>query len=233
LLDLNAIESLSFMSLAAGRRLGPYEILAPIGQGGMGDVWRARDTRLNRIVAIKVLRGEHTSQPDFHARFEREAKAISSLNHPHICTVHDFGTADGQQFLVLEYLEGETLAARLRRGPMRLQELLRCALEVADALSQAHRQGLVHRDLKPANVMLTKSGAKVLDFGLACTVGFPGGQVPETLTAPLTTEGMIMGTYPYMSPEQLQGREVDARSDIFSRGVTPPFVYAGLEALQK
>jgi serine/threonine protein kinase len=160
----------------------------------------------------------------------REAKAISSLNHPHICTVHDFGTADGQQFLVLEYLEGETLAARLRRGPMRLQELLRCALEVADALSQAHRQGLVHRDLKPANVMLTKSGAKVLDFGLARAVGFPGGQVPGTLTAPLTTEGMIMGTYPYMSPEQLQGREVDARSDIFSLGAVLYEMASGQQA---
>ena len=206
------------MSVAAGDRLGPYEILAPIGQGGMGAVWRARDTRLNRIVAIKVLRGDQTSQPDFAARFEREAKAISIFNHPHICTVHDFGAADGQQFLVMEYLDGETLAARLGRGPMRLQEFLRCALEVADALNQAHRQGFVHRDLKPANVMLTKSGAKVLDFGLARAVRRTEGQEAETITEPLTREGTIIGTYPYMSPEQLQGREVDARSDIFSFG---------------
>ena len=172
LLIPNEIELLPRMSVAAGDRLGPYEILSRIGDGGMGEVWRAKDTRLNRTVAIKLLGGEQTNQPDFHARFEREAKAISSFNHPHICTVHDFGTANGQQFLVLEYLDGETLAARLRRGPMRMEEFLRCAMDVLAALSQAHRQGLVHRDLKPANIMLTKSGAKVLDFGVARAVGF-------------------------------------------------------------
>ncbi len=206
------------MAVAAGDRLGPYEILAPLGAGGMGEVYRARDTRLNRTVAIKLLGPEQTSRPDFHIRFEREAKAISRFNHPHICTVYDFGTAEGRPYLVMEYLDGETLADRLRRGPLRLQELLRCAMEVADALSHAHRQGLVHRDLKPANVMLTKSGAKVLDFGLARAVRFAGAQEAETLTKALTSDGTIMGTYPYMSPEQLQGREIDARSDIFSFG---------------
>jgi serine/threonine protein kinase len=205
-------------AVAAGDRLGPYEILSQLGQGGMGEVWRAKDTRLNRIVAIKVVRGVQTGQPAFRLRFEREAKAISSLNHPHICTVHDFGAANGLQFLVLEYLDGETLAVRLRRGPMRLEDFLRCAMEIADALSEAHRHGLVHRDLKPSNVMLTKSGAKVLDFGLARAVRFAPGEGAETLTQALTSEGMIVGTYPYMSSEQLQGREVDARSDIFSFG---------------
>ncbi|HYI95797.1 MAG TPA: protein kinase, partial [Bryobacteraceae bacterium] len=205
-------------AMAAGDRLGPYELLTRIGQGGMGDVWRAKDSRLNRLVAIKVVGGDQTVQRDFHLRFEREAKAISSLNHPHICTVHDFGAANGQQFLVMEYLEGETLAARLQRGPMEFEDFLRYALEIADALSEAHRHGLVHRDLKPANVMLTKSGAKVLDFGLAHSVRFAAGEEAETLTQALTTKGMILGTYPYMSPEQLQRREVDGRSDIFSFG---------------
>jgi Tol biopolymer transport system component len=215
------------MPLAPGTRLGPYEILSPLGAGGMGEVYRARDTRLDRIVAIKVLPAHLSSNPEVRSRFEREARAVSSLNHPHICTLHDIGNQDGIDYLVMEHLEGETLAARLHRGPLPLAELLRCAIEVADALEKAHRQGLIHRDLKPGNVMLTKSGAKLLDFGLAKSLAPAGGPgasggmtASPTMTSPLTAEGAMVGTFQYMAPEQLEGSEADARSDIFSFGLT-------------
>jgi eukaryotic-like serine/threonine-protein kinase len=222
------------VTLAAGTKLGPYEVLAPAGAGGMGEVYRARDTRLERDVAIKVLPQRLSSNPDFRARFEREAKAISSLQHAHICTLYDVGRdeASGIDFLVMEYLEGETLAERLKRGPLKLDELLKTGIEMSDALDKAHRRGLVHRDLKPGNVMLTAGGAKLLDFGLAKGVATgvaaaSGSGLPPTFTAaptltspasPLTTAGSMVGTFQYMSPEQVEGREADARSDIFALG---------------
>ena len=211
------------MSLAAGTRLGPYEILAPLGAGGMGEVYRARDMRLDRTVAIKVLSTRLSADASARARFEREARAVSSLNHPHICILHDIGSQDDIDYLVLEHLEGETLAARLERGPLPLPDLLRCALEVGDALEKAHRKGLIHRDLKPGNIMLTKSGAKLLDFGVARSVA-PGGAAggataAATMTSPLTAEGTILGTFQYMAPEVLEGGEADARSDIFGFGL--------------
>src|SRR5690348_9552767 len=155
------------MALSNGTRLGPYEILSPLGAGGMGEVYKARDTRLDRTVAIKVLPAAWTANPERRLRFEREAKAVSSLNHPNICALYDIGQQDSIDYLVMEHLEGETLATRLVRGPLAADQLWRCAIEIAGALDQAHRHGVVHRDLKPANVMLTKSGAKLLDFGLA------------------------------------------------------------------
>ena len=206
------------MTLGIGQKLGHYEITAPIGAGGMGEVYRARDTRLNRSVAIKVLPGAQNEDAEARRRFEREAQAISSLNHPNICTVHDFGEHDGARYMVMEYLEGQTLAQRLLKGPLPLADLLSCAVQIAAALDQAHRRGLIHRDLKPANIMLTKSGAKLLDFGLVREVNVPS--METTVTSALTAEGSVLGTYPYMSPEQVQGREIDARSDIFSFGAT-------------
>jgi Tol biopolymer transport system component len=213
------------MRLAAGHRLGPYEILAPLGAGGMGEVYRARDTRLDRVVAVKVLLSHLSENPERRQRFEREARAVSSLNHPHICTLHDIGSQETDQgpvdFLVLEHLEGETLAARLERGALPVEELLPIALQIADALDKAHRQGLVHRDLKPGNVMLAKSGAKLLDFGLAKSLQAPaatGLTAAPTMTSPLTAEGTIVGTFQYMAPEQLDGKEADARSDVFAFG---------------
>src|SRR5713226_5840358 len=155
------------MPLAVGTRLGPYEILAPLGAGGMGEVYKARDTRLERTVAVKVLPSHLSSSAEVRQRFEREAKTISQLSHPHICALYDVGNQDGVEFLVMEYLEGETLADRLAKGPLPLEQTLRYGVEIADALDKAHRQGIVHRDLKPGNVMLTKSGVKLLDFGLA------------------------------------------------------------------
>jgi eukaryotic-like serine/threonine-protein kinase len=216
------------MGLPAGTRLGPYEIVAPLGAGGMGEVYRARDTRLERTVAIKILPPDHYSSPERKQRFEREAKAISSLQHPHICVLHDIGNQGGLDYLVMEYLEGESLADRLHKGPLATDQLLKTGIEIADALDKAHRQGLVHRDLKPGNVMLTKSGAKLLDFGLAKTSNLaaaasPGGvEEIATLTSPsqpVTAQGVVVGTFQYMSPEQVQGKEADARSDIFSLGV--------------
>ena len=161
------------MALPTGAKLGPYEIVAPLGAGGMGEVYRARDTRLDRTVAIKVLPAHLSSDPARRQRFEREAKAISALNHPHICTLYDVGREGETDFLVMEYLEGDTLAARLEKGPLSTEQLLKMGSEVADALDKAHRQGVVHRDLKPANIMLTKVGAKLLDFGLAKPVARP------------------------------------------------------------
>ena len=209
------------MPLTTGHRLGPYEILALIGAGGMGEVYKARDTRLDRAVAIKVLPEKLAQNPEYRQRLEREARAVAALNHPHICTLHDIGQQDGIDFLVFEYLEGETLAARLAKGPIPFEESLRYMVQVADALDKAHRKELTHRDLKPGNIMLTKAGAKLLDFGLAKTAArAPAGmtQLP-TADAGLTVSGAILGTLHYMSPEQLQGNPVDARSDIFSFGV--------------
>ena len=208
-------------------RLGPYEINAPIGAGGMGEVYRARDMRLGRDVAIKILPQHLTEKADARQRFEREARAVSSLNHPHICTLYDIGQQDGTDFLVMEYLEGETLAKRLEKGPLATPELLRIGIEIADALEKAHRQGILHRDLKPSNIMLTKGGAKLMDFGLAKAAGDGGAPMltsltqslnPAAKTTPVTAEGTIVGTFQYMSPEQMEGREADARSDIFSFG---------------
>ena len=209
------------MQLAPGTRLGPYEIVAPIGAGGMGEVYRARDTRLDRTVAVKVLPIHLSSDPVARGRFEREARAASSLSHPHICTLHDVGQQDGIDFLVMEHLEGETLSARLQRGPLGEGELLDVATQVADALDRAHRAGLVHRDLKPGNIMLTKAGAKLLDFGLAKSLLSPevqGLTAAATATSPLTAAGSILGTFQYMAPEQIEGKEADARSDIFAFG---------------
>ena len=199
-----------------GQQLGAYQILSLLGAGGMGEVYRAEDTRLDRIVAIKVLREHLSSTPQVRERFEREAKAISSLNHPHICTLHDVGHQNGIDYLVLEYLEGQTLADRLKKGPFALDQVLQIAVHVADALDTAHRHGVIHRDLKPGNIMLTRAGAKVLDFGVA-KVG-PSATVTQAFST-LTEAGAIIGTVQYMSPEQVQGQEVDARSDIFSFGL--------------
>ena len=158
------------MALTPGTRLGPYEILSPIGAGGMGEVYKAKDTRLDRTVAIKVLPEHLAESPERKARFEREAKAISQLNHPHICTLHDVGEQDGVDFIVMEYIEGDTLAERLKKGALKLEKALEYGIQIADGLDKAHRAGIVHRDLKPGNVMLTKSGVKLLDFGLASIV---------------------------------------------------------------
>jgi serine/threonine protein kinase len=210
------------VNLQKGTRLGPYEIVAPIGAGGMGEVYRARDTRLNRTVAIKVLASGISAKPELRERFEREARAISSLTHPHICTLHDIGHHDGLDYLVMEFLEGETLAERLSRGALPLDQLLRYAIEIVDALDKAHHQGIVHRDLKPGNVILTKSGAKLLDFGLARYRPVLDEKMSFTALPtekrPLTAEGTILGTLQYMAPEQLEGKEADSRTDIFAFG---------------
>src|SRR5262245_6463855 len=213
------------MALSSGARLGPYEILGAVGVGGMGEVYRGRDTRLDRVVAVKVLPQHLSTSPEVRQRFEREAKTISQLSHPHICALYDVGNQDGVEYLVMEYLEGETLADRLARGPLPLEQTLKFGIEIADALDKAHRQGIVHRDLKPGNVMLTRSGIKLLDFGLAKVVVPPGP--PSALTSlptmaagrSLTQEGTILGTFQYMAPEQLEGKEADARTDLFALGV--------------
>ena len=209
------------MTLEAGSKLGPYEIIEPLGAGGMGEVYRARDTRLEREVAIKVLPEHLSASPELRQRLEREAKVISSLQHPNICTLHDIGSENGIDFLVMEFLDGKTLAAQLERGPLPMHELFPVAIAIADALDKAHRQGLVHRDLKPGNIMLTRAGAKLLDFGLA--KGAASSVDPAAMTAsptmtPLTAEGTLVGTYQYMAPEQVEGEEADARSDLFAFG---------------
>jgi serine/threonine protein kinase/Tol biopolymer transport system component len=219
------------MTLTAGTRLGPYEIMTPLGAGGMGEVYRAKDTRLGRDVAIKVLPARFSSSPELRERFEREARAISSLNHARICTLHDVGHQDGVDFLVMEYLEGESLAEKLLKGALPLRDTLRIGMEVCEALDVAHRAGIVHRDLKPANIMLTKSGAKLMDFGLAKASAASGGanrtapllSAAETISgpspiSPLTGAGQVIGTIQYMSPEQIEGKEADARSDVFALG---------------
>jgi serine/threonine protein kinase/Tol biopolymer transport system component len=208
------------MRLAPGKQLGPYEITAALGVGGMGEVYRARDTRLERTVAIKIL-SQLSSDPGRRQRFEREAKAISGLNHPNICVLHDIGHQDGIDYLVMECVEGETLAKRLEKGPLPLEQVLKYGAQIADALDKAHRAGIVHRDLKPANIMLTATGAKLLDFGLAKSASPLVDMAAMTATKaepPITEHGTIVGTFQYMSPEQVEGRELDGRSDIFSLG---------------
>jgi serine/threonine protein kinase len=218
--------------LSPGARLGPYELLASLGAGGMGEVFKARDTRLERSVAIKVLPAGLASDPDARARFDREARAIAALNHPHICTLHDIGDLDGTAFLVMELVQGETLAQRLERGPLPEEQALRIASEIADALEKAHRAGIVHRDLKPANIMLTKSGAKLLDFGLA-KLKLPVAPISMSAMGRLattsdgTTPGLILGTVPYMAPEQVEGKEADARTDVWALGTVLYEMLAG------
>jgi Tol biopolymer transport system component len=223
------------MALTSGTKLGPYEIRSPLGAGGMGEVYRALDMRLGRDVAIKVLPSHLSSDPNLKMRLEREARAISSLNHPNICTLHDVGSQDGIDFLVMEYLEGETLQRRLLRGAMPLKQVLEYGIQIAEALDRAHQTGIAHRDLKPGNIMLTKSGAKLLDFGLAkpvlalvTGVSATGSLTPSTPTLsvasmtsqpdPLTQQGTVVGTFQYLAPEVIQGKEADARSDIFALG---------------
>ena len=203
-----------------GTRLGAYEIVGPIGAGGMGEVWRARDTRLERSVAIKLLPTEYSADASLKLRFEREARTISSLSHPNICTLFDVGSVDDRSYLVMEYLEGESLADRLAKGPLPIDQVLRLGVEIASALDAAHRQGIVHRDVKPGNIMLTRSGAKLLDFGLAKPRATPvdAMTVVSTEMKPITEQGAIIGTFQYMAPEQLEGRDADARTDIFSLG---------------
>jgi len=209
------------MALFPGTRLGPYEIVAPLGAGGMGEVYRAKDTRLGREVAVKVLPQHLSSSAEIRTRFEREAKTVSSLNHPHICTLHDVGREGETDYLVMELIEGETLAQRLAKGALPVADVLKVGAQIADALGRAHRAGVMHRDLKPGNVMLTKSGAKLMDFGLARATGL--GSTSEltsspTVAGPLTAEGTILGTFQYMAPEQLEGKEADARSDLWALG---------------
>ena len=223
------------MSLARGTRLGPYEISAPLGAGGMGEVYRARDMRLERTVAVKILPPHLSSDPLRKQRFEREAKTISALNHPHICVLFDVGQQDGIDFLVMECVEGETLAKRLEKGPLPLEHVLKYGAQIADALDKAHRSGIVHRDLKPGNVMLTPTGAKLLDFGLAKPAAPLASSA--TLTAaspnfPVTEQGTIIGTFRYMSPEQVEGKELDGRSDIFSLGAVLYEMLTGQRAFE-
>jgi serine/threonine protein kinase len=210
------------MPLPPASRLGPYEIVAPLGVGGMGEVHRARDTRLGREVAIKVLPQHLSANPALRARFEREARTISQLDHPHICTLYDVGHQDGTDYLVMELLEGQSLAHRLDKGALPLAEVLTLGRQIAEALDRAHRGGIVHRDLKPGNVMLVRTGAKLLDFGLARSVGLAPTDGPmshsPTMSRPLTAEGAIVGTFQYMAPEQLEGKEADARSDLWALG---------------
>jgi eukaryotic-like serine/threonine-protein kinase len=224
------------MLLSPGTHLGPYEITAPLGAGGMGEVYRARDTRLERTVAIKILPAQLSSDPVRKQRFEREAKTISSLNHPHICVLYDVGSQDGVDYLVMECVEGETLAKRLEKGALPLEQVLKYGTQIADALDKAHRSGVIHRDLKPGNIMLMPTGAKLLDFGLA-RPPMPTASL-ATLTAeaprhsPLTQEGTIVGTFQYMSPEQVEGKELDARSDIFSLGAVLYEMLTGKRAFE-
>ncbi len=223
------------MPLTPGPTLGPYEIEALLGAGGMGEVYKANDTRLHRTVAVKVLPEDVTWNPDLRKRFEREARAVAGLNHPHICTLHDIGSEDGTDFLVMEHLEGESLAQRLSKGALLLDEALKIAIEIADALDKAHGQGIVHRDLKPGNIMLTKTGAKLLDFGLAKlreAETEAGLTAMATESAPLTGEGTILGTFQYMAPEQLEGKEADSRTDIFAFGAVVYEMVTGRKAFE-
>jgi len=223
------------MGIESGTKLGPYEILAPLGAGGMGEVYRAKDTRLDRTVAIKVLPSHLSDDPDLRQRFEREARAVSSLNHPHICTLHDIGHQEGTDYLVMEYIEGETLSERLQKGPLPIADLLRYSIQIADALDKAHKKGIIHRDLKPGNIILTKSGVKVLDFGLAkIAEQKPVAGVSQLATErrELTKEGTILGTIQYMAPEQLEAKETDARTDIFAFGAVMYEMATGKKAFE-
>ena len=235
------------MPLASGTKLGAYEIVALIGAGGMGEVYEGKDTRLDRSVAIKVLPEQLSHEPERRERFEREARAVSSLNHPHICTLYDVGEQDGIVYIVMELIEGETLAARLQKGPLPLEEALRIGAQIADALDKAHRQGVVHRDVKPGNAMLTKTGVKLLDFGLATRLRQPvrrslgeGGGFGEagadsalpTVAKSLTAEGSIIGTFQYMAPEQLEGKDVDGRTDLFAFGAVLYEMLTGRKAFE-
>ncbi len=214
------------MSLTSGSKLGPYEIQSPLGAGGMGEVYRARDTRLDRSVAIKILPSHLSDNPEARQRFDREARSISALNHPNICTLHDVGHQDGIDYLVMEFLEGETLADHLLKGPMPPDQVLKYGIEICEGLERAHKGGVVHRDLKPGNIMLTKTGAKLMDFGLAKSIAAtnpPSSGLTETLLSPgashpLTAKGTVVGTFQYMAPEQVEGKEADARGDIFALG---------------
>ena len=228
------------MALTSGTKLGPYEIQSPLGAGGMGEVYRAKDTRLDRTVAVKILPAHLSSNPEAKQRFEREARAISSLNHPHICTLYDVGHQAGTDYLVMEFLEGETLADRLRKGPLPLQQVLKYGIEIGQGLERAHRTGVVRRDLKPGNIMLTKSGAKLMDFGLAkatppiapSSSGLSMTQSTPVGAHPLTTQGTIVGTFQYMAPEQIEGKEADARSDIFAFGAVLYEMVTGKRAFE-
>jgi eukaryotic-like serine/threonine-protein kinase len=229
------------LALSAGTRLGPYEIVAPIGAGGMGEVYKARDTRLERTVALKVLSSHLAGSEEIRQRFEREARTISQFSHPHICALYDVGREGETDYLVMEFLEGESLADRLGKGPLPTEQILRYGIEIADALDKAHRQGIVHRDLKPGNVMITKSGVKLLDFGLAkplATAGarpVSGASVMATeaqVSQPLTERGTVLGTFQYMAPEQLEGGDADARSDIFAFGAVLYEMATGKKAFQ-
>jgi len=223
------------MTLASGSKLGPYEIVGPLASGGMGEVYRARDTRLDRTVAIKILPASISADPVAKQRFGREAKTISGLNHPNICVLHDVGSQDGVDYLVMECVEGETLAKRLEKGPLPLEQVLKIGAQIAEALDKAHRSGVVHRDLKPGNVMLTATGAKLLDFGLAkeasplATAATSTAAIP---TSPATQQGTIVGTFQYMSPEQIEGKELDGRSDIFSLGAVLYEMLTGKRAFE-
>src|SRR6201998_950296 len=223
------------MALSVGSKFGPYEIIAPLGAGGMGEVYRAKDSRLGRDVAIKILPQHFSGYPIRRQRFEREARTISGLNHPNICTLHDVGSQDGVDYLVMECVEGETLAARLQKAPLRLEHVMRYGAQIADALDKAHRAGIVHRDLKPGNVMLTASGAKLLDFGLAkpAATQISGLTLTSAVpTNPVTQEGTIVGTFQYMSPEQVEGKDLDGRSDIFSLGAVLYEMVTGQRAFE-
>jgi eukaryotic-like serine/threonine-protein kinase len=237
------------MSLTSGSRVGPYEVISAAGAGGMGEVYRARDTRLDRTVAIKILPAHLTDNPEARQRFDREARAISSLNHPNICTLYDVGHQDGMDYIVMEFLEGETLAARLAKGPLLPEQVLKYGIEICEGLEKAHKTGVIHRDLKPGNIMLTKAGAKLMDFGLAkAAVGPPPasgltatldgawaggtgtGEGARASQNPLTARGMIVGTFQYMSTEQIEGKEADARSDIFGLGAVLYEMATGIKA---
>ncbi len=224
------------MALEKGAKLGPYEIVEAVGAGGMGEVYRGVDTRLDRTVAIKVLPAHLAASPELRQRLEREARAVSSLSHPNVCALYDLGHHEGTDFLVMEFIDGQTLAERLTKGPLPADELLRLATQIVDALDKAHRCGIVHRDLKPGNIMLTRDGAKLLDFGLAKADSSLGGNadltVSPTVSQPLTAAGTILGTYQYMAPEQLEGKEVDARTDIFAFGAVLYEMATGRRAFQ-
>ncbi|MFN8006274.1 MAG: serine/threonine-protein kinase [Terriglobia bacterium] len=235
-------------ALLTRQQLGPYQILASLGAGGMGEVYKARDTRLDRTVAIKILPNHLSERVDLRQRFELEARTIASLNHPNICALYDIGREDGIDFLVMEYVEGETLAQRLIEGALPTTPLLKTAIEIVTALDQSHRHGITHRDLKPGNIMLTKTGAKLLDFGLAKYTesasrssalqrgdldGGPSSARPiSARDESLTEEGMVLGTLEYMAPEQVEGKQVDGRTDIFAFGVVLYEMATGHRAFQ-